>query len=127
MKYRIYFCFLLIIVCLTGVASRSQAESLFCIKGPGMQPQCHYHDARLCAEKARYVSKGYCDVNHKVVTLPDGAGYFCLVTSSGYIQCPYLTYQSCRQDIATKNGICARSPKRPLPSKELEFEVDDYY
>lgn len=126
-KKVIFTWFLCVFLCGIGFSAQSHAASLFCVYAPSMTPQCLYNDPSQCLEKAKSIAQGYCDINYDEITLPDGSGYFCLVTASRYIQCSYLTHNSCWQEMESKKGLCVRSNKRPLPNKEQEFEVYDYY
>jgi len=121
----------IIFTCIAGslffFVQQTHAAPIFCVKAPGVQPQCIYNDARQCIKKANRMSEGFCDINEDEVELPESSGYFCLVTSTRYIQCPYTSYKSCVQDIKSKNGICVASKKIPLENKQFENEIFDTF
>jgi len=103
------------------------AAPLFCLKGPGIQEQCFYYSANACREKAAKITGGNCTVNRKEITIPQGPGSWCLVTSTRHIQCYYDNFSSCRNEARSKNALCVRSFKRPPPSREFESDVENLF
>lgn len=109
------------------MAEKAYAGSPFCLNGPGMQPQCSYYSANSCREAANKITRGFCNVNANEIQLPNGPGAWCLVTSTRQIQCYYDNFRSCQTQTRSKNAICARSFKRPPPSKEFESDVENLF
>lgn len=117
----------LIVFSQSFVAMKVYAGPPFCLNGPGMQPQCTYYSANSCRDAASRITRGFCDVNDREIELPKGPGAWCLVTSTRQIQCYYENFRSCRNQTRSKNAICARSSKRPSPSKEFESNVENLF
>ncbi|MCB1651353.1 MAG: hypothetical protein KDI46_04795 [Alphaproteobacteria bacterium] len=107
-------------------SSGAQAAPLFCLKAPGLSPQCHYDDARQCLKARKSIAKAYCTINEAEISLPRySTGYFCLVTSQRLVQCHYSGFESCIHDAKSKNGVCVRSLKKPPPGKAFEWHIEN--
>jgi hypothetical protein len=80
----------------------------FCIQSQVLPPQCIYYDARECNQEAQRQGAA-CNVNPADVTLRDGPGQFCVVTSGHFSNCAYLDRPSCEQEATRQRGTCATS------------------
>lgn len=105
----------------------SMAAPLFCLNAQGLEPQCHYYSANACHEKALKTLKGYCSLNPTEMEIPDGPGLWCLITSTRHALCYYDNFSSCQQQSKSKNGVCIRSLKRPLPPKQFESQIKETF
>ncbi len=77
----------------------------FCVVVQGIPPQCMYHDARECWQRANQLH-GVCNPNPEEITLPAGSNRFCFVDSSRASQCIYPDRGTCNRDAASKGGAC---------------------
>ena len=121
--HRRYGALLLIIFCGLTAANEAKAAPLFCLAGPGLQPQCLYYSANDCRAKSERITQGACIVNPLEIEIPSGPGLWCMVTSSRYMQCHFDNLSSCEKSAKTKNAICVQTVKRKLLSLEERKEL----
>ena len=83
----------------------------FCVRGQILPPQCIYYDARDCERDARHQGE-VCSANPAEVTLSQGPGLYCVVTSSRVSVCAYTDRTTCAREAMQHNGICSEAPAR---------------
>ncbi len=98
----------------------ANAAPLFCLNIPGAKPQCIFYSGHQCRQKAQSSISAFCSLNQKVMERPDGPGPWCLVTSSKVTQCYYHNFQSCQQELETKDAICVQSARPQSISREID-------
>ena len=83
----------------------------FCLTGQVLPPQCIYYDARQCERDAQRQGE-VCSANPAEVTLSQGAGLYCVVTSGRVSVCAYTDRGTCAREATQQNGICTGAPAK---------------
>jgi hypothetical protein len=92
----------------------------FCVSTEALPPQCIYHDAATCNQRANQMN-GNCTVNPNEpggVRLTPSIGHYCLVTGGMAALCIYVDQKSCQRDAARQGGGCILAgglPESPAP------------
>lgn len=97
--------------------------AIYCVEATGMEPQCHYHDARQCERDAQ-AAQGACMVNGESITSVTGTERFCLVMANGFAQCLYADVNTCGRDARRNNSICMNNTLRNNRNSPYRYELN---
>ncbi len=96
----------------SGLFAAPALGAPFCVETMALPPQCIYTDAESCRARAAQLG-GQCSANPDELTVRDGTGHYCLVTSARTVACGYTDLGNCDTEARRQHAVCVPAQGRP--------------